>query len=121
MKKTLIAAVLALAVPVAFASGWNQGPGGGPRGPNLDRMTIILDLTAEQRTGLEKIYAEQKKTRQTMREQMRADMKGRMAEVLTPEQMAKMEALREMRGQHRGKGRCGKGSGMGRGGMAQVQ
>ena len=74
-------------------------------GPDLDRLAIVLDLTDEQKAGLESAFAEQRAEReamraerQAMREAMRESMQARIAEVLSPEQQAKLEALREMRG-----------------------
>ena len=91
MKKTLIALAFACALPAAFAG----GQGMGPDGAKLDRMAAALQLTDEQKARVKTLFDEHQVQRQAMREQMRA----RMAEVLTPEQLAKHDALRE---QHRG-------------------
>ena len=91
MKKTLIALAFACALPVAFAGGHGMGRDGA----KLDRMAAALQLTDEQKTRVKALFDEHQVQRQAMREQMHA----RMAEVLTPEQLAQHDALRE---QHRG-------------------
>jgi Spy/CpxP family protein refolding chaperone len=92
-------------------SGWaGPGAGSGPgadecsgmrggrkaRGPNIERLAIILDLTEEQRVELYDVMDEHREQRRAMREAMRESM----AAVLTPEQQAKLEALRETRSRH---------------------
>lgn len=87
-KKTLIAiALTALLVPAAFA-----GPYGGP-GPNVDYMAERLDLTAEQKAQVEKIYAEQREKREAMRGQVHEQIRA----VLTDEQKAQFDQFRANR------------------------
>jgi len=96
MKKTLIALTLAAAIPAAvLASSGERGPH--DRGPNVERMSEMLDLSDEQRTQLRALFEEQAAEREAMRNEMRA----RMSKLLTPEQQARMDEMREKRREHR--------------------
>lgn len=93
MKKTLIALTLAAIIPAAAYAASDRG-GEHMRGPHVERLAERLELNEEQQAKVRALFEEQREQRNAMREQMR----GKMAEVLTPDQLAKMEA---MRGQHR--------------------
>jgi len=100
MKKTLIALLCAAAIPAAAYAA--SGDRGRPdRGARMERLAERLELSDEQRARLETLFEEQRAERDAMREQMRA----RMAEVLTPEQQARMGEMREQRrdGRHHGR------------------
>ena len=101
MKKTLIALAMLIAVPTAMA-GFGGGPNGdGPgkmHGPNVERMAVMLDLTAEQQDKVKELFAEQAKKRDETRMAMRAEMQGKMQAILTPAQYEKMTKLRGERG-----------------------
>ena len=77
MKRKLIALALAAALPVAVLA---SGGHGGQRhhGPDMERMSEQLELSEE--------------------------LRSRMAEVLTPEQQARMKEMREERREHRREG-----------------
>ncbi|NTV94773.1 MAG: periplasmic heavy metal sensor [Thiobacillus sp.] len=111
MKKTLIALAMLLAIPSAMAFGY--GPGQGMRGgPNPEYMARVLDLTPEQQEKMKVLFAEKAKQRAEMRAAMQAEMQTRLQAILTPEQLAKMTELRQLRQGGQG---AGMGQGMGRG------
>lgn len=91
MKKTLIALTLAAIIPAA-AYAASDGRGHHTRGPHIERLAERLELSEEQQAKVRTLFEEQREQHQAMREQMRS----KMAEVLTQEQIAKMEAMREM-------------------------
>lgn len=101
MKKTVLAIALSLAIPAAVAVGLGSpGEAGVPRGPNVERLAQTLDLTDQQKTQLEAIFAEQGEKRRALREETRA----RMQEVLTAEQLTQLDEMRQHRkGRHGGK------------------
>ncbi len=116
-----LAAVGALTTPAQAQQGQRQR-GMDPE-QRMERLKQELELTEEQVTAVETIFAEQderrreifensSEDRRAMREQMRAfqgEMDRELAEVLTAEQMKKLQELREqMRQQFRqGGGRSG--------------
>ena len=94
MNKTLIAVALSLAIPAAVAAGMgNPGQGGPPRGPNLERMTETLGLSEEQRAEMEIVLQAQREERQALREETRTSIRA----ILTPEQQATMDEMRQAR------------------------
>ncbi|MDD3530717.1 MAG: hypothetical protein PHS77_12655 [Gallionellaceae bacterium] len=112
MKKTLITLATLIAVPLAASSALAM-PGQGMRsGPNVEYMARVLDLTPEQQDKVKAMFAEQARKRAeqraAMRATMQADTQAGMQEILTAEQFAKMNDLRQLR-------RGGTGPGMGRG------
>ena len=118
-KVTLLALTL-LASAVAFA----QPPAGADRGPNMDRLALLLDLDAYQKTEVEKILKEQHEhmlaareearssgqklsaeERRARHEQFRQELQTKLSGVLNETQMKKFAALHEGRGPgrpHRG-------------------
>ena len=94
MNKTLIAVVMSLAIPAAVAAGMgNPGQGGPPRGPNLERMTETLGLSEEQKAQMEIVIQTQQEKRQALREETQISVRA----ILTPEQQAKMDEMRQAR------------------------
>lgn len=90
MHKTLIALTLAAFLPAAAYSASHKG-GEHPRGPHVERLAEKLELSAQQQQQMRALFEEQRE----QREAMRAQMRGKVAEVLTPDQLAKMDAMRE--------------------------
>ena len=107
----LIAATL-LASAVALA-----GPHEGPRGPDMDRMAVLLDLNDSQKAEVQKIFDEQheklkaahdqahasgtkptREERQKFHAEMKQETTTKLQAVLSPEQMKKFDALTEHRG-----------------------
>ena len=86
---------------------------GGRRGggPDVERLAVVLDLSDEQKAQLETLFQEQRAEREAIREAMREQMRTKMAGVLDEQQIAKLEALREMRGAHRRHGKRGASEG----------
>ena len=68
------------------------GPGAGP-GPNVDYMAERLNLTAEQKAQVEKIFEEQREKREAMRGQMHEQIRA----VLNDEQKAKLDEFQANR------------------------
>ena len=108
-KVTLLAVAL-LASAVALA----QPPAAAERGPNMDRLALLLDLDAYQKTEVEKILKEQHDQMVASREQARAsgqkltaeerkakfeqarqDLQTKLSGVLNETQMKKFEALHQ--------------------------
>lgn len=110
MKKAPIAfaAVAWLAASIAIA----DTPAKGPPGPDMDRMTILLDLNDSQKTAVQQVLEEQHQKMRELREQhktegtrpsreemqqlhsqMKQDTLTKLQGVLTPEQIKKFEAL----------------------------
>ncbi|HEY0684089.1 MAG TPA: hypothetical protein VGD45_17285 [Steroidobacter sp.] len=118
--KVTLLALAWLASGVAFAADTTPTPaaqteaGPGKRGPDMDRMALLLDLNDYQKTEVEKILKEHheqmrasfdaarasgtRPTRDEMkaqREQSKQELNTKLSGVLTPEQLKKFEALRE--------------------------
>ena len=105
MKKSFLAIALSLAIPAAIAAGLASPDAvGPPRGPNLDRLAQALNLTDQQKTDLKAIFADQGKKRRALREETRA----RMQEVLTAEQLAQLDEMRQSRKARHGGKFCNK-------------
>jgi protein CpxP len=113
----LIAAAL-LASTVALAAQHE-----GHRGPDMDRMAVLLDLNDSQKAEVQKIFNEQhekldakheelkaagtkptREERQKFHEEMKQDMTTKLQGVLTPEQMKKFDALMDHPRGPRGQG-----------------
>ncbi len=88
---------------------------GGPRGPDIDQLAIVLEMDDYQKQEFERITTEHREAakarreamresgerpdRETMkaaREAMRADLRAQLGTVLTAEQLVKLDALQEM-------------------------
>jgi len=98
MKKSLIAlAVLAavgasLAVPALAQPGFGHG-----YGPNPAYMARVLDLTPEQQAKMKVLFDEQAQRRAQLRQTMQTEMQTKLQGILTKEQYAKMQDLRQLR------------------------
>jgi Spy/CpxP family protein refolding chaperone len=111
----IAAAMLASAVALA-----HDGPRG-HRGPDMDRMAVLLDLNDSQKAEVQKIFDEQRDKLKVVHEQQRsagtrptreerekfhAEMKQdtttRLQAVLSADQMKKFAALTEHSRRHRG-------------------
>lgn len=115
--KTLGAVALAMltaaAVPVLAQPGFGPGAAAPPYAragahPRLERLATLLELTDEQKAQVQGILTEQREKRVALHEETRA----RLETVLTPEQVQRLEQVRDRRGWHRG----GRGWGRGPGG-----
>ena len=112
----IIASVLVAGTAVA------AGPHakGGPPGPDIDKLAILLDLNDGQKQELDRIFTEQREaveakreafrasgerpdreTVEASREAMRASTRAQLETVLTPAQLEKLDVLHEMRGDRR--------------------
>lgn len=109
--KVTLLALAWLASGVAFAA----DPPAGPPAPDMDRMALLLDLDAYQKTEVEKILKEQREqahaareaarasgstrpTREEMkakREQYKQELQTKLSAVLNETQLKKFEALHE--------------------------
>ncbi|MEJ2298765.1 MAG: hypothetical protein P8X94_09770 [Woeseiaceae bacterium] len=106
-------AVLILAMGTAGADGLRHK---GPDGPDIDSLAILLDLDDYQKQEVERIMTEHRaaaearreafrasgerpdpETIKAQREAMRANLQTELATVLSPEQLEKLDTLREMR------------------------
>ena len=120
MKKTLIALAMLIAIPSAVSTVMAAGPGQGMQpGTRVEYMAQMLDLTPDQQTKLNTLFAEKAKQRTEMQTAMRAQMQTEMQAILTPAQFEKMNKLRELRmgsrAQGGGPGMAGRGPGSGPG------
>lgn len=124
MKKSLIAlaalatvsASLAVAVPAAAQAGFGHGYGHG--GPRPEYMARVLDLTPEQQARMKTLFEEQAQRRAQTRATMQAEMQTKLQDILSKEQYAKMQDLRQLRAETRqamGPGWGGRGPGKGAG------
>lgn len=112
--KVTLLAIAWLASGVAFAADSAKAPHHGMRGPNMDRMALLLDMDAYQKTEVEKILKEHHEQRRAQfeaakatgtrpsREEMKAaheqskqELNTKLSGVLNETQMKKLEALRE--------------------------
>ncbi|MGR9099526.1 MAG: periplasmic heavy metal sensor [Gammaproteobacteria bacterium] len=89
---------LALALTLALPLTVSAFPGGncdfhGQRGDRMERLSKKLNLTEEQSGQLEAIFKEQREKFKAVHEETRA----RMREILTEEQMAKMDEMKKRR------------------------
>lgn len=120
--KVTLLALAWLASGVAFAADAPATPHPGMRGPDMDRMALLLDLDAYQKTEVEKILKEHREQARsqfeahkasgnrpsreemkTLREQGKQELNTKLSGVLNETQMKKFEALRE-RGPGPGRG-----------------
>jgi Spy/CpxP family protein refolding chaperone len=104
-------ALAALGAAPAYADHHAQGKPGHPGGPDPDRMAEALELTDEQRVEVDEIMNEARRQREaamtelgsgaTRAERMermriiRDDTRSKLSEVLSDEQLKKMDTMRE--------------------------
>lgn len=92
MKKGFAVAVMALCLPLVALAVPEGGPGS-HHGPNIERLTKELNLSDEQKTKLKAIFKEQRAKHEALREEGHA----KMQEVLTEDQMTKLDEMHERR------------------------
>lgn len=121
MKGRHFALALLCVVSAAIAQSPPQEPANGARGHQLERLTVLLDLTDAQKAQVKTILdAEHAKMRaqfqaaqasgtkpsfeqmHAAREQMRTDTVQQLTPVLTPSQLKKFEVLMEEHAEERG-------------------
>jgi protein CpxP len=86
---------LALIMPLtvaAFPGGSHAGHEGNPA-ERVEHLAKKLDLTAEQKNQLERVFKEQHEKR----EALQAETHQRLESVLSPEQLAKFEDMKKQR------------------------
>lgn len=105
--RVISTALLCLTAGMALAQ-----PPGPPRGPDIERLTILLDLDAGQKVAVQKVFDEQRTQMQTLRqqaktseerptreqmhehrEQMHKETTEKLRGILSDTQMKKFEAL----------------------------
>lgn len=92
MKKTMLALALSFALPAAVTVGALAEDQASPRyGPRIERLAQRLDLRDQQKSALAAIFAEQGEKRRALREETHARVQG----VLTEEQLAQFEDMRQ--------------------------
>ena len=94
MNKKIAMLAMALALPLTVAA--FPGGGGyseGHRGDRFERLAKKLDLNDEQKGKLEAIFKEQREKFDAVRQETRV----RMQSVLSPEQMTKLDELKQQR------------------------
>jgi hypothetical protein len=115
--RTLVIVALTLIAGTTLADGPRHG---GMRGPDVDRLAIVLDLDDQQKQEVEQIMTAHRaaaearreahrasgerpdrETIEATREQMRASLHSQLANVLSVEQLEKFDAMRAMRGDQR--------------------
>ena len=115
--RVALIAVAMLASTVALAQHHD-----GPRGPDMDRMAVLLDLSDDQKAQVQQIFTEQheklkaahdqahsagtrpsREERQKFHEEMKADTTTRLQAVLSADQMKKFAALMDHQRGPRGK------------------
>jgi periplasmic protein CpxP/Spy len=115
--RVALIAVAMLASTVALAQHHH-----GPRGPDMDRMAVLLDLNDDQKAQVQEIFTEQhekmkaahdqahsagakpsREQRQKFHEEMKADTTTKLQAVLSADQMKKFAALMDHQRGPRGK------------------
>lgn len=98
MKKLLAGFLLSTVISTtAYACIDDSGERGHKRHDPIKKMEKVLDLTEEQKTQLQELKEEMKQERKVGREKM----KERMADILTAEQVEKLESMKEKRKSNR--------------------
>ncbi|HEY8034370.1 MAG TPA: hypothetical protein VIF37_02130 [Methylobacter sp.] len=96
MNQKIIAIALAFSLPLtAAAFPGDKCDSDGHRANRIERLTKSLGLTDEQKTKLEAIFKEQKDKSKIIHEETHT----RMQQVLTKEQMTKMDEMKKQRHQ----------------------
>ena len=97
MNKKIVTLAIALALPLTVAAFPGNGGGGGRfeghRADRVERLAKKLDLNDEQKAQLEVIFKEQREKFDAIHRETRA----RMQEVLSTEQMTKLDELKKRR------------------------
>jgi len=94
MNKKIITIALALALPLTVAAyPGDKGDFEGHHGNRVERLAKKLDLNAEQKSKVEVIFKEQHEKLKAIHEETHA----RLQEVLTKEQMTKMDEMKKQR------------------------
>lgn len=92
--RVITTALLCLTAGMAMAQ-----PPGQPRGPDIERLTTLLDLDAAQKVAVQKVFDEQRAQMQALREQAKTSQERPTREQMhaTREQMHK-ETTEKLRG-----------------------
>lgn len=96
MNKKIISIALALALPLtvaAFPGDKDAEHFGGHRGDKIEHLAKQLDLNAEQKTKLTDIFTQERAKRDALRQETHS----KMQEVLSPEQMTKLDEIKKDR------------------------
>ena len=94
----MIIMAMALALPLTVSAFPGEGAGpGGKHANRMEKLTKKLDLTDDQKAKLEVIFKEQQAKRKALTEETHE----RMSEVLTAEQMEKMQEMKKRRQEKR--------------------
>lgn len=100
MKKLIpslvIASVLGLGAATASACP------GGKGGPNFERISEKLELTAEQEAQFREIMEAKREKMKSYFQEQRAETLNQLSTVLTDEQLAEFEEMSERRFRHKG-------------------
>ncbi|MGZ8237241.1 MAG: hypothetical protein ACXW00_03505 [Methylobacter sp.] len=94
MNKKIIMIAMALALPLTVAAmpGTDkENDEGSHYGNRMERMTKELNLNEEQKTKMNALFKEQHEKYKTIHEETRV----RLKEILTPEQMTKMDDMKK--------------------------
>ena len=99
MNKKMIIMAMAIALPLTVSAMPGEGPGseGGKHANRLEKMAKTLNLTDDQKAKLEAIFKEQHAKYKALRK----ETSERMSEVLTAEQMEKMQEGKKRRQEKR--------------------
>lgn len=98
MNKTLLTLAIILTFPLTVAAfPGAQGPGAEEyQKHRVERLTKELNLSAEQKSKVEAIFKEQHEKFKALHEETHT----KLGTVLSPEQMSKLEALKQQRREH---------------------
>ena len=92
MNKKIIIMAMALALPLTVSAFPGEGAGpGGKHANRLEKMAKKLDLSDDQKAKLEVIFKEQHEKHQALRKETRE----RISEILTAEQIEKMQKMKK--------------------------
>ncbi|MFA5983628.1 MAG: hypothetical protein WC782_06400 [Methylococcaceae bacterium] len=93
MNKKIFSLTMILAIPLGVNAfpGEGQGPGG-----HFEMLSKELNLSAEQKPKVEALFKEQREKMKTLHE----DTQNQLKQLLTPEQVSKLEDLKKQHRQH---------------------